>query len=468
MKYQIKMVGNHRGNPRLYFQSQSLADNGFLPGHGFDVTTENRTLVLTAKRPAMGQYTVSRKAKAAEGEFTPVIDINSAVVLGHLAACSVVKVVMRPGRIEISRLASAELAQQRTERLKAALVAGVAVAGLAFGGGILDHSAHAGMLQAGVQAHTVLANEIDDDLLEHARGANPVLTERTVLISAPMQEAIQDDDFMQSLPRADFLVAGIPCSGASRAGKSKNSIEIMEDHPEVGHLAHAFLTFMHRLQPGMFLLENVPEYASSASASIIRAQTRDMGYDTHEVQLDASHFGAMEGRVRWFMLGVPQGTDMDLSNLAPAVRPVRTVASILDAHNDHTWGEFNYLKDKAVRDKAAGKGFQMQVVDRSATKVPTLRKGYHKGGSTDPLLQHPDNVNLLRLFSGDEHARIKGVDPVLVAGLSNTDKHILLGQSVVPGPVVALVRRAVECVRRSLFVNEEQVPRGYRLDRAVG
>lgn len=466
MKYQIKMVGSHRGNARLYFQSQSLADNGFLPGHGYDAAFEGRKLVLTAKPVAQGQFTISRKAKG-EG-FTPVIDINSDGTLGHLAHCKVVKVVIKPGRIEISKLASAELATARVGRLKQALATTVAVAGLAFGGGILDHSAHAGIMQAGVQAHTVLVNEIDDDLVEHARGANPVLTKDTVILSAPMQEAIQDDDLMASLPKADFLVAGIPCSGASRAGKSKNGIEIMEDHPEVGHLAHSFLTFMHRLQPGMFLLENVPEYASSASASIIRSQTRDMGYDTHEVQLDASDFGAMEKRIRWFMVGVPAGTEMDLTNLAPPVRPVRTVASILDQHGDHHWGTFQYLRDKAERDKAAGKGFQMQIISPSDTKVPTLRKGYHKGGSTDPLLQHPTDPTLLRLFSGDEHARIKGIDPALVAGLSNTDKHILMGQSVAPGPVAALVKRTIECVRRSLFANTEQTTRGYRLDRAVG
>lgn len=303
--------------------------------------------------------------------------------------------------------------------------------------------------------------------MEHASGANPVITTDTLRVAAPMQEMIQDDALMAALPLADVVVAGIPCSGASRAGKSKHGIEIMEDHPEVGHLAHAFLVLLQKLQPGVVLLENVPEYAQSASASIIRSQLRDMGYSVTETNLNATDFGAMENRNRWFLIGATKGVTIDLAGLTPPLHAVRTVADILDRHDDHTWGRFDYLKAKAVTDKAAGKGFQMQVLDPSATKVPVLRKAYFKGGSTDPLLRHPTDPDLLRLFSGDEHARIKGVDPRLVAGLSNTGKHIALGQGVAPGMVVALLKRIGECLQ-AVGAAGAVTTAGYRLDRAVG
>lgn len=433
MDYQVKQVGNHRGKPRLYFQARKLGQHGFAPGTRYSIQTTGAKVTL--KVDPQGAYLVSRK------EETPVIDINSAETLAPFMNVDAVKVTFGPDTITIGKLASHTNKVDRLARLKSATAAGIAVMGLAFGGGILDNAAHAGMVDAGLQPRTVLVNEIDNDLLAHAQRANPVIDKDTILVSAPMQEVIQDDAFMASVPRADVLVAGIPCSGASKAGKSKNGNTIMEAHPEVGHLAHAFLVFLQKAQPSVFLLENVPEYADSASAQIIRQQARDMGYTTHEVVLDASEFGSMEKRVRWFMVGATTGVQLDLSNLAPAQPPVRTVASILDTHGDHHWGTFQYLKDKAVRDKEAGKGFQMQVVNPTSTRVPTLRKGYHKGGSTDPLLQHPDNADMLRLFSGDEHARIKGVDPKLVAGLSNTDKHIILGQGVCPGPVRAIAQR---------------------------
>lgn len=438
MDYQVKQVGNHRGRPRLYFQALKLSAHGFAPGKRYSVQTTGAKVTLRAD--PNGAYVVSRKGD------TPIIDINSSETLAPFVNADAVKVTFGEGTITIGRLASHVNKVDRLARLKSDGVGGVAVMGLAFGGGILDNAAHAGMVDAGLKPRAVLVNEIDNDLLDHAQRANPVIEKDTVLVSAPMQEVIQDEDFMATVPRADVLVAGIPCSGASKAGKSKNGNAIMEAHPEVGHLAHAFLVFLQRAQPSVFLLENVPEYADSASAQIIRQQARDMGYTTHEVVLDASEFGSMEKRVRWFMVGATQGVQLDLSNLAPARPPVRTVASILDTQGDHHWGTFQYLKDKAVRDKEAGKGFQMQIVDRNATRVPTLRKGYHKGGSTDPLLQHPDNANMLRLFSGDEHARIKGVDPKLVSGLSNTDKHIVLGQGVCPGPVRAIAKRIGEAL----------------------
>ena len=56
----------------------------------------------------------------------------------------------------------------------------------------------------------------------------------------------------------------------------------------------------------------------------------------------------------------------------------------------------------------------MQVVTPESTSVPTLRKGYHKGGSTDPLLTHPTNPELLRQLTVVEHARIKEVPVELV------------------------------------------------------
>lgn len=463
MTYLVKQVGQHRGAPRLYFQSQQLAELGFKPGIRYTLTTARNRVYLQVD--PKGPLRVSSKSDGA----VPVIDINSRAALAPFEGCAAVKVVMRENEIVISKLASEEAARSRLDRLKKAVATTLTVAGLAFGAGILDHSAHAGLVQAGLQPQTVLINEIDEGLVDHARRANPVLTPTTLTITAPMQEAIQDEELMASVPRADVLVAGIPCSGASKAGKSKHGIAMMEAHPEVGHLAHAFLVFLQRTQPGVFVIENVKEYAESASAMLIRQQSRDMGYTTHEVVLDAKDFGSLESRVRWFLVGATRGVHINLEGLVPPVRQVRTVGDILDKNGDHHWGTFQYLRDKAARDKAAGKGFQMQVVDPSDTRVPTLRKGYHKGGSTDPLLQHPDDPTLLRLFSGDEHARIKGVDPKLVAGMSNTDKHIALGQGVVPGPVIALTRRIGECLRESLLTDQAfETTAGYRLDRAVG
>jgi len=263
MTYIVKKVGGHRAAPRLYFQSNALRDIGFSRGKRYNITTTPKRVTLELADD--GKFIVSGKSVPGK-EDTPVIDINNAVLLAPFAGAEAVKVVQTDGRITISHLASHEKAVERIKRAAAGVATSLAIAGVCFGGGVLDHSAHAGLLQAGVQAHTVMANEIDADLLEHARQHNPVIDKGTALYSAPLQELIQDDEAMASMPRADLLVAGIPCSGASKAGKSKHGLTKMEDHPEVGHLAHGFLVVLNRVNPAAFLLENVPEYQTCASA----------------------------------------------------------------------------------------------------------------------------------------------------------------------------------------------------------
>ena len=154
------------------------------------------------------------------------------------------------------------------------------------------------------------------------------------------------------------------------------------------------------------------------------------------------------------------------------VRTVRTVNDILEdvAWDSPEWRGFDYLKSKEVRDAAKGNGFSMQVVTPQSTSVPVLREGYHKGGSTDPLLAHPENPDLLRQFTVVEHARIKQVPERLVEGLNKTDGHILLGQGIAYAPVVALFKRIGESLKNWKLkvpsVQEQMVP--YRLKLATG
>jgi len=64
-----------------------------------------------------------------------------------------------------------------------------------------------------------------------------------------------------------------------------------------------------------------------------------------------------------------------------------------------------------------------------------------KGGSTDPLLAHPEREGVYRLFTANEHARIKEIPEHLIEGMSQSKAHQLLGQSVLFTPVKALFER---------------------------
>lgn len=471
--YLVRSIGQNKGSPRIYIDAMLLARGGFIPGARFSRETSEGGLRITLRITEAGSHSVSGK-KTGE-RTTPVLDLCNAQLLAAFEGLQAVRIVVGDGVLYIVPLASERNARERLERMRDKLrnEQPLATAGLSFGVGVLDHALAAGLRQAGVPSATVLANEIDSTLADQAYHQNDGLRADAVVVAAPMQELAQDAWALSKLPTVELLVAGIPCSGASIAGRSKRGLAMMEAHPEVGHLVAALLMLINKMQPTVIVLENVAQYANTASAEILRSHLRDSAYVTHEAVLEARQFGCLENRVRWTMVAVTRGINVDLAELAPGVPPAQTVADVLDpvALDDERWRTYAYLKTKEVRDLAKGNGFAMQTVSAADSSVPTLRKGYHKGGSTDPLLVHPNTAELLRKFTGAEHARIKGVPPVLVAGMSETEQHIALGQGVAYEPFKVLGQRLGQAIRA--MVNQAAdtrclAPVQYQLTEAVG
>lgn len=472
LSYIVRRIGINKGRPRVYLDSAAMTEAGFLPGQSYERTVdlESKKVILTVTKD--GRYQVCKKEKL--GRLIPIIDINSAEALASFDGMDAVRIVFETGRIQIMTLASEANRSNRLERLRENLSKGILLtAGVSFGGGVLDHAAHAGLKSAGLNAKLTLANEIDEGLLDHASGHNDIWRTDTLGLAAPMQEVVQDVALMSRLKPVDLLAMGIPCSGASRAGVSKRKLAIMEDHPEVGHLVASAIMIINRIQPAIVVVENVPEYEASASAQILRQHMRDCGYEVQEKVLRARDFGCLENRNRWFMVCSTRGLSVSLEGLEPKVLPVRKLGNYLEpiSPDAQDWRTFDYLKSKEVRDAAKGNSFAMQLVTPDSTSVPTLRKGYHKGGSTDPLVVHPSDPQLLRQLTVKEHARIKEVPEHLVADLSKTDGHILLGQGIAYAPVRALFNRIGECLKQwahQSVRSDGAVPVGYSLKLATG
>ncbi|MGN5477617.1 DNA cytosine methyltransferase [Cupriavidus basilensis] len=297
----------------------------------------------------------------------------------------------------------------------------------------MSHAIHAGLQRAGLKAKLEFANEIRPELLEHASEFNDAWSGDTVPLAAPMQELAFDDRGLAHVPKVEILEAGIPCSGASRAGTAKRGLKHPEAHPEVGHLVVAALVILNKAAPAIVTIENVPTYATSASASILRSQLRDLGYTTHERILNGKEWGAIEGRDRWCMVAVTQGIDFDFEQLMPPKAMRQVIGDLLEdiPPEDARWGTMKGLVEKEARDLAAGKNFKMQVYTADEESVGTITKGYAKVRSTDPKLRHPDNPSLMRQFTSVEHARFKQVPEHLLGDASETLKHEMLGQSVI-------------------------------------
>lgn len=434
----IKRLGSHRGRRRLWLETRKLISCGMQPGARFRIDHLSNGVRL--RLDDAGTHQVSRKMKG-EREL-PVIDVNSDEWLMPLKDCEVVRVVLRKDAIYVLQPASEMAKAERLARLKTQLAAGkVRTASLAHGGGVLSHACHAGLEEAGLHADLRFAVEIDEGYMEQSLEHNDATGLGTATLVVPLQELVQDEWAMGQLPKVEVLEMGLPCSGASKAGKSKRGLSMMEDHPEVGHLVHAALAVIQKIQPAAVVLENVEAYATSASAQILRHQLRDMGYEVREHVLDAREFGSMEGRVRWALVATTAGiTPLEAVERSGASN--QTLGQLLDdvPADDPRWSGLDYLKEKELRDAEAGKGFKMQTVNADSTSVPTLRKGYSKGGSTDPFVEHPTDKDLLRKFTPSEHARIKGVPEHLVKDLPATTAHQLLGQGIAYAPFRSLFR----------------------------
>jgi DNA (cytosine-5)-methyltransferase 1 len=254
-----------------------------------------------------------------------------------------------------------------------------------------------------------------------------------------MQEFAFDEAAMRNLPKQEGMEAGLPCSGASVSGRARRGTKLAEDHPHVGHLVVAALMILAKANPAFILFENVIPYSSSASASILRNQLRDLGYNTHETVLRGKDFNALEDRNRWCMVAVTQGMHFDWDMLVKPEKKAFTFSDVMDDIPDDSplWSEMRGLKEKEKRDLANGKNFRMNVIGPESEKVGTMGKGYARVRSTEPKVRHPSDPNLLRQATVNEHAKVMQWPPSVVAGLSKTIAHEVLGQGTQREPFEA-------------------------------
>lgn len=458
-----KLGLGRRGCPRLYFKG-GVDKYGFTPGTRYNAKITGSTLTLTVCPD--GKRLVSRREIG--DKFIPIIDIESHTLLSMFDGHERVRVIYQDGAIHILPLATVVKVKERLSRLRDNLTNGFVRSGsLATGIGIMALALHLGLGGQGIRTDMAFACELREELLDHAVQFNPAISQDTLAIVAPLQEATNDDWLMAHLPKVDILEMSLPCSGASSAGRAKNKTSCAEEHPDVGHLIASALQVLAKVNPSIIIFENVPPYALSASGHILRYQLRDMGYAVHETELVGEDFNSLENRKRWCVVGVTNGIPFDFAALKKPMRMVRQLREVLEEipSSDPRWSEMRGLKEKEIRDKEAGKGFMMQVFTPGDTYIGTLTKGYAKVRSTDPKIRHPENPELLRQLTPVEHARIKGVPESLISGMCQTLAHEVLGQSVLVTPFKAVGELVGDCLQQ--WLSGDSVDTVFTLARAA-
>lgn len=423
-------LGENRGKARIWLEGGKLAREGYLPGGQYDRTVADGKILI--KPNAAGAYTVGRKNR--KGKTIPIIDICRDDLAEIFDGVEMLRVLVTKGKIVIEAHHQHQRVRERVARLLDRVKTGepLRVCSLFHGGGLLDKAVHSGLERVGVESKIGVAVELDSAYLESSLENNPELWDEK---SIPIESPVQHVRLGHNTPQMDIVLAGIPCTGASRSGKTKNKLKHAEEHESAGALFFNFLNFVETINPAIVWVENVSEYANTASMAVIRSVLTSLGYDVQERILDGNEFGALERRQRLCAVGVSKGLEgvFDLDAVMPHVTKPAQIKDVIDwvPLDSDRWKAFDYLAEKELRDKAAGKGFVRQLLTGEEGHCGTIGRHYAKFRSTEPFLVHPAIPELSRLFTPAEHARLKGAPENVVDGLADTIAHQVLGQAIV-------------------------------------
>lgn len=423
-------LGENRGRKRLWLEGQKLLREGFEPGMKFDLDLHESSLILRVA--STGRYTISQRVR--NGQVQPIIDVTANELANLFSKVQTLRVLIRNGKIVVSAHQQEERVVDRVKRLLRKLEEGesLSVCSLFHGGGVLDKAFHSGLLKAGIKSHVAVAVEIEAKYLDSSLRNNPELwVEESCIIESPI-EAV---DLSRKPVQADIVIGGIPCTGASKAGRSKNKLEFAESHDAAGAMFFNFLQFVSSVNPACVLIENVPEYANTASMEVIRSVLASLGYVVQERILDGNEFGALEKRKRLCAVAISNGLEglFDLNAVMPIREPESSLNDVLEPLplDSERWKPFDYLAEKAIKDKQEGKGFTRQLLSGDEPYCGTIGRDYSKCRSTEPFVLHPVDKLLSRILTPTEHARVKGIPETVIDGLSDTVAHQVLGQSIV-------------------------------------
>lgn len=464
----LTTIGTRRdGRPRVWLEGARLDRSGFVPAARYELDVDADAMSIVLRLAPDGGRMVSRRGR--EGALTPIVEIASARALSMFDGLERLSVRFEDGCIRITPAASDVRRLERAVRLRNRLKSGepIQVGSVSTGLGVLALAMHEGLSAAGVESRLAFSVEIDETYQDRSKACNPVWDRDTIAVSAPLQEVAFDAAMLAALPKVDVLEAGIPCTAHSSAGRAKKSLAIPEDDPNAGHLVAGFLAIVAACNPAVLVVENVPQYMTSASFAILSNQLAEWGYDVRSTVLSGSDFGCLESRDRMALVATTSGVDVHLDTLAPATVPTPRLGDVLEdiAVDDPRWSTMAGLKAKEERDIANGKWFRMQTFGAEDGSVSTIGRGYAKVRSTEPKVRHPSDPDLLRQLTPIEHARIKGVPESLVEGLSVTAAHEMLGQSVLAAPFRALGERIGGAVLA--WIDGREAPRGVMRMRAI-
>jgi DNA (cytosine-5)-methyltransferase 1 len=436
-------LADHKKGKRVWLQGLRLEEAGYQIGSFYSLQYDNEKNKVVLSLSDQNDDTRKVCRKKIGDRFYPLIDLVNQKLAEIFEDVDRVQVIVREGMIVIEYHHFDRIRIEREKRLEKVLKSGLALttASIAHGSGIMDYYLHRGLSDSGIRSGLIWAIEPESIYLQTSLNQNPVWAYDSQVIHG----RIEDIDASE-LEAPLFLAASLPCSGASKSGRSRNKLKFAEAHETAGTAFIGWLMAVKQLSPAVCVFENVTEYQNTASMHMIRETLRDWRYQVHEIVV-GPELGAFEKRSRLCMVAVSSGIDFEF-DLKPVREREKNLGEILDnvPLDSDCWNACGYLHKKEERDLAANKGFAMQLVDKNSREVGVIGRGYHKWRSTEPLVQHPTDSRLKRQLTVNELAKVKTIDKSLVDGMSRTRQVEMMGQSVLGVAFQAVGRNIGECL----------------------
>ena len=409
-----------RKGTRIWIEGEALNRSGFAPGTSISIAYDfdNREIVITPDENS--SRTVTNASR--NGNPRPIIDMQNKKVDELFPVGTRVVVMYQKGLIQIRANNEVQAKDEREQRLVTNLKSKTLTTATMFSGGGISHEAiHTALSDSDIDANTAWLAECEVKYSESSLGACLSITDETTMLSGTVEEI--EDMYYQ---KVDILSFSMPCAGFSKAGKVKHK---MTSEQHSGTALFGVYNAIRLANPAIIISENVTEAQDSPMYTLLRSEIERRGYKVFEQTLDARHTDSIENRSRYWLVAISQGLAPTSLALDHVPASGVTLNTVLQDVPEEEWKDHTYLKDKAIKDAAAGKGFaKRQLLDGTESRIGTIGRFYAKRRSTEPFMTRSDGKE--RLLTPIEHAAVKSIPSRLIKGVPTTTAHEILGQSV--------------------------------------
>jgi len=209
---------------------------------------------------------------------------------------------------------------------------------------------------------------------------------------------------LETIPSADVIIGGPPCQGFSGIGKR-------DPNDDRSALVYSYLDVVNRIQPKIFLFENVTGIKSSKASDgskvidNLKKAFEDIGYHINIYTLNAADYGVPQKRKRVFIIGNKLGTDITaptqthFDNVPSKKQWISSFEAISDLESPTENGNIKY-KHEPICDyqslmRKNSKETTLQIIPYSSPTDKEIIKHVKPGGN---YMDIPDEVSTKRIM----------------------------------------------------------------------